>query len=118
MASPQASTVLDRLDLGPIKAAGDELEGTQPQISSVKHRKSLRRNTANCFGSLEGGREGEVGEASRHLREIESLVEKANEKERQCPIPLPAFKMVLTATQYGYRRDDGVIVVPIGCLRD
>ncbi|MDR1355493.1 MAG: DUF4143 domain-containing protein [Propionibacteriaceae bacterium] len=30
----------------------------------------------------------------------------------------PAFLMVLTATQYAYRRDDGVLVVPIGCLRD
>ncbi|MGN0039382.1 MAG: ATP-binding protein [Coriobacteriales bacterium] len=82
---------------------------------------------ADCVLHLEDGRyalievklgEGEVGEASRHLCEIEHLVEKANEKERQCPIPLPTFKMVLTATQYGYRRDDGVLVVPIGCLRD
>lgn len=61
---------------------------------------------------------GEGEDASRHLCEIERLVEKANEKERQCPIPPPTFKMVLTATQYGYRRDDGVLIVPIGCLRD
>jgi predicted AAA+ superfamily ATPase len=30
----------------------------------------------------------------------------------------PVFLMVLTATQYAYRRPDGVLVVPIGCLRD
>lgn len=31
----------------------------------------------------------------------------------------PSFKMVLTATgDYAYRRDDGVLVVPIGCLKD
>lgn len=31
----------------------------------------------------------------------------------------PAFLMVLTATgKYAYRREDGVYVVPIGCLRD
>ena len=31
----------------------------------------------------------------------------------------PSFKMVLTAVgQYAYRRTDGVLVVPIGCLRD
>ena len=30
----------------------------------------------------------------------------------------PSFKMVLTAVgQYAYRRDDGVYVVPIGCLK-
>lgn len=31
----------------------------------------------------------------------------------------PAFKMVLTAAgDYAYRRDDGVDVVPVGCLKD
>ena len=32
---------------------------------------------------------------------------------------LPAFLMILTAVgDYAYRREDGVYVVPIGCLRD
>ena len=26
--------------------------------------------------------------------------------------------IVLTGTEYGYRRDDGVLVIPIGCLKD
>ena len=31
----------------------------------------------------------------------------------------PSFKMVLTAVgQYAYKRTDGVLVVPIGCLKD
>lgn len=31
----------------------------------------------------------------------------------------PAFKMVLTAVgDYAYQRKDGVLVVPIGCLKD
>ena len=31
----------------------------------------------------------------------------------------PAFKMVLVGVgKYAYRRDDGVLVVPIGCLKD
>ena len=31
----------------------------------------------------------------------------------------PAFKMVLTGTgEYAYRRKDGVLVVPVGCLRN
>ena len=29
----------------------------------------------------------------------------------------PSFLMVLTATEVGYARPDGVLVVPIGCLR-
>lgn len=31
----------------------------------------------------------------------------------------PSFMMVITATgNYAYKRDDGVFVVPIGCLKD
>jgi hypothetical protein len=34
-------------------------------------------------------------------------------------MPKPSFTMVLTAVgQYAYQRQDGVFVVPIGCLRD
>lgn len=34
-------------------------------------------------------------------------------------MPTPSFLMVLTGTgTYSYRRDDGVLVVPISCLRD
>jgi hypothetical protein len=28
------------------------------------------------------------------------------------------LKLVITGTEYGYRRDDGVLVIPIGCLKD
>ena len=50
--------------------------------------------------------------------EIERLIKEKNETEKQCPIPLPTLKMVVTGTQYGYKREDGVLVVPIGCLKD
>ncbi|MGI6711099.1 MAG: ATP-binding protein [Bacilli bacterium] len=30
----------------------------------------------------------------------------------------PSFLMVVTGTKYAYKRDDGVLVVPIGCLKD
>lgn len=31
----------------------------------------------------------------------------------------PAFLMVLTSTgKYAYKREDGVLVVPIGCLKN
>ena len=32
------------------------------------------------------------------------------------PLRLPDLKLVATGTEYGYGRDDGVIVVSIGCL--
>ena len=63
-----------------------------------------------------GGKE--IDEGAKHLLEIESLIKKHNEKERQVPLRLPDLKIVITATEYGYRRDDGVLVLPIGCLKD
>ena len=39
-------------------------------------------------------------------------------KKKQCPLRLPDLKLVITGTKYGYRRDDGVFVIPIGCLKD
>ena len=60
----------------------------------------------------------EVEEAAHHLCEIERLVNIHNEKEKQTPLRLPDLKLVITGTQYGYKRDDGVFVIPIGCLKD
>lgn len=61
--------------------------------------------------------EHEVDEGAHHLNEIEGLVMAHNEREHQVPLRLPDVKMVITGTEYGYRREDGVLVVPIGCLK-
>ncbi|MBR3307095.1 MAG: ATP-binding protein [Lachnospiraceae bacterium] len=60
----------------------------------------------------------EVDEGAKHLCEIEKLVAMHNENEPQCPLRLPDLKLVVTGTEYGYRRDDGVFVIPIGCLKN
>lgn len=60
----------------------------------------------------------EIEEGAGHLCEIESLIKQHNETEKQVQIRLPDLKIVVTGTQYGYRRPDGVYVVPIGCLKD
>ena len=60
----------------------------------------------------------EIELSAAHLLEIENLIKKYNEKEKQCPLRLPNLKIVVTGTQYGYKRDDGVFVIPIGCLKD
>lgn len=62
--------------------------------------------------------ESEVEMGAKHLCKIEKLVQEYNEKEKQCKLKLPTLKIIITATQYGYKRDDGVFVVPIGCLKD
>lgn len=60
----------------------------------------------------------EIDDGAKHLCEIEKLVKEYNEKEQQCKLRLPDLKIVVTGTQYGYRRPDGVFVIPIGCLKD
>ncbi|MBR1699259.1 MAG: ATP-binding protein [Bacteroidales bacterium] len=60
----------------------------------------------------------DIEDGAKHLNEIEQLIQVHNEKERQMPIRLPDLKIVLTGTQYAYQRKDGVLVVPIGCLKN
>lgn len=60
----------------------------------------------------------EVEEGARHLLEIKRLVQERNANEKQVPLREPDLLMVLTGGEFAYRRDDGVYVVPIGCLKD
>jgi len=48
-------------------------------------------------------------DGAANLKKLESLL--VNNAH-----PKPSFKMILTGGQYAYKRDDGVIVVPLGCL--
>lgn len=56
-------------------------------------------------------------ESKSDSSEIERLIKEYNEKEKQMPLRLPNLKIVITGTEYGYRREDGVFVIPIGCLK-
>lgn len=94
------------------------------KISYYRDRYGLE---ADCVLHLQDGRyalievklgANEIESGAKHLNEIERLINEHNKTETQCKLSLPTIKMVITATQYGYTRDDGVLVVPIGCLRD
>ena len=51
-----------------------------------------------------------IEEGARNLHKLESLIDKTKMSK-------PAFKMILTGTdKYAYKRPDGIMVVPIGCL--
>ena len=60
----------------------------------------------------------EIDMGAEHLCEIERLIGEYNKKEKQVPLRLPDLKLVITATEYGYKREDGVYVIPIGCLKN
>ena len=53
----------------------------------------------------------EIEEAAEHLLELKAKVDTKKMKE-------PSFLMILTGTEFAYRGDVGVLVGPIGCLKD
>ena len=58
------------------------------------------------------GGDTRIEEGAANLNALEKKIDTTKMKN-------PSFKMVLTAVgQYAYMRKDGVIVVPIGCLKD
>ena len=53
----------------------------------------------------------EIEAAAKRLLELKEKVDTSKVGE-------PSFLMILTGGQYAYRRSDGVLIVPIGCLKD
>ena len=60
----------------------------------------------------------EIEEGAKHLLQLQELIRKYNEKEKQVPLREPDLLMVITGGEMAYTREDGVTVVPIGTLRD
>lgn len=52
----------------------------------------------------------QVEDAAKHLKKLADRVDQSKEGA-------PSFLMVLTGTAAAYRRDDGVLVVPLACLK-
>lgn len=58
------------------------------------------------------GGENSLSQAASTLRSLADKIDTVKMKS-------PSFLMVLTAIgDYAYRRDDGILVVPVGCLKD
>ena len=53
----------------------------------------------------------QIEEAAEHLKELARKVDETK-------MGKPTFLMVLTGGEFAYQRTDGVLVVPIGCLKD
>ena len=60
----------------------------------------------------------EVDEGAAHLLKLRQLIREHNLTEKQVPIREPDLLIVLTGGKVGCRRQDGVYVIPIGCLKD
>lgn len=70
------------------------------------------RNGSYGLVEIKLGGEKLINEGAASLIELRNRIDTTKMKS-------PSFEMVLTAVgDYAYRRTDGVLVVPIGCLRD
>lgn len=113
--------IFETLCIRDLKVYSDALGG---RVSYYHDRYGLE---ADCVLHLRDGRYAliefklgsvDIDEGAKHLIELETLIKEYNKKETQCKLRLPDLKIVITGTQYGYKRDDGVLVVPIGCLKN
>lgn len=113
--------IFETLCIRDLKAYSAALGG---RVSYYHDRYGLE---ADCVLHLRDGRyaliefklgSADIDDGAKHLIELENLIKEYNKKETQCKLRLPDLKIVITGTQYGYKRDDGVLVVPIGCLKN
>lgn len=58
-----------------------------------------------------------IDEGSKNLLKIDKLI-RVSDKEGRTHNLIPSALAVITSTDFAYKRDDGVYVIPIGCLRD
>lgn len=70
------------------------------------------RNGKYGLVEIKLGGEKAIGDGAKSLLKLRSVIDTARMKE-------PSFMMVLTGVgQYAYRREDGVLVVPVGVLKN
>lgn len=59
-----------------------------------------------------------IEEGAKHLVELRDLIRKHNEEMPQQRLREPDLLTVITGGEMAYKRNDGVCIIPIGCLRD
>ena len=60
----------------------------------------------------------QIDEGAKHLLQIKNLISEKNKNGNQPEIRLPDQLIVLTGGEMAYTREDGIKVIPIGCLKD
>lgn len=63
-----------------------------------------------------GSRDIEYG--AKHLLEIKRLIREKNAQEKQIRLREPDLMIVLTGGEMAYKREDGIFVIPLGCLKN
>jgi hypothetical protein len=60
----------------------------------------------------------EIEDGTKHLLEIKRLITEKNKTDKQSRLREPDLLIILTGGEMAYTREDGVKIVPIGCLKD
>ncbi len=60
----------------------------------------------------------QIEEGAQHLRQLSDLIRKHNIENPHQHLSEPDLLIVITGGEIAYKRDDGVYVIPIGCLKD
>jgi predicted AAA+ superfamily ATPase len=93
---------------------------SQAMDGEVFHYRDKSGLEADAIVCLKDGRWGaievkmgakEIETAATHLQNLRDKINRDKMKE-------PSFLMVLTCTELGYQRNDGVYIIPAGCLRN
>ena len=71
-----------------------------------------RRNGSYALLEAKLGGEDRINEGAANLLALANIIDRNK-------MPSPSFMAVITAVgQYAYQRKDGVLVLPIGCIKD
>jgi len=86
----------------------------------VFHYRDKSGLEADAIVHLKDGRWGaiEMKMGSKEIEDAAENLKKLREKINLDKMREPSFLMILTGTELAYRRQDGVNIVPIGCLKD
>ena len=60
----------------------------------------------------------DIDEGAKHLLQLQELIRERNKTEKQMPLREPDLLIVLTGGEFAYTREDGVKVIPLGCLKN
>lgn len=92
-------------------------EAIDGQVFHYRDSSDLEADAVVC---LNDGRWAaiEVKLGSREIEEAAAHLLRLREKIDTDKMSEPSFLMILTGTEFAYRREDGVFVVPIDCLKD
>ncbi len=60
----------------------------------------------------------DIEEASKHLLQLKELILQHNKDQKSSKLREPDLLIVITGGELAYSRNDGVKIIPIGCMRD